>query len=276
MTDDRIGPDFERALHDSLHRSAPTADARLAERLLARTAATPQRRRWAPFSALGSALVAAAVVVLAVAAGLALRDVPANIGADESPGATPTPVVSPSASPSPTAEATPTASALPSASPTPSGFPDAQVCTNEELGFEVAYPSDWHTNEEIAVEFADPIPACTYFDEAPLEIAPNVGLPPSVGITFGRVPEPQQGPSGAEVLQRDEATVDGQSATVTEVEFAEADVFIEAGQRDYWYEVQLPDGSVLMARTSSRGDDDYEAHKAVLDRMMESLTLLQP
>jgi hypothetical protein len=53
-------------------------------------------------------------------------------------------------------------------------------------------------------------------------------------------------------------------------------VFIEAGQRDYWYEVQLPDGSVLLARTSSGGDDDYEAHKVVLDRMMQSLTLLQP
>lgn len=276
MTDDRIGPDFEKALHDSLHRSAPTADARMAERLLARTAAAPQRHRWSLFSAMGSALAAAAVVVLAVVAGLALRDAAPNIGADESPGATPTPVVSPSASPSPSAEATPSVSVVPSASPSPSGFPDAQRCTNEELGFEVAYPSDWHTNEEVAVEFADPIPACTYFDEAAFEIPPNTSLPPAIGIAFGREPEPGSEPSGAEVLQRDQATVDGQPATVTEVEFAEADVFIEAGQRDYWYEIQLPDGSVLLARTSSSGDDDYEAHKAVLDRMMESLTLLQP
>jgi hypothetical protein len=276
MTDDRIAPDLERALHDSLHRSAPIADARLAERLLARTAATRQRRHWSPFSALGPALAAAAVVVLAVAAGLALRDVPANIGADGSPGATPTPIVSPSASPSPTAEATPSASVLPSASPTPSGFPDARRCTNDELGFEVAYPSEWHTNEEIAVEFADPIPACTYFDEAAFEIQPNAGLPPSVGIAIGREPEAQPEPSGSDVLQRDQAMVDGQPATVSEIEFAEADAFIEAGQRDYWYEVALPDGSILVARTSSRGGDDYEAHKAVLDRMMESLTLLLP
>jgi hypothetical protein len=276
MTDDRTGPDFERALQNALHRSAPTADPRLAERLLARTAGTPQRRRWSPFSGLGPALVAAAVIVLAVAAGLALRGAPPNIGADGSPGATPTPVVSPSASPSPTADATPTTSTSPSASPTRSGFPHARQCTNEDLGFEVAYPSAWHTNEEIAVEFADPIPACTYFDETPMEIAPNAGLPPSVGIAFGREPEPPQEPSGAEVLHRDQATVDGQPATVMEVEFAEADVFIEAGQRDYWYEVQLPDGSVLLARTSSSGDDDYEAHKVVLDQMMQSLTLLQP
>ncbi len=276
MTDDRTGPDLERALRDSLQRSAPTADPRLAERLLARTAATPQRRHWSPFSALGPALAAAAVVVLAVAAGLALRGAPPNIGADGSPGATPSPIVAPSASPSPTAETTPTTSTSRSASPTASGFPEAQRCTNEELGFEVAYPSDWHTNEEIAVEFADPIPACAYFDEAPFELAPNAGLPPSVGIAFGREPEPGAEASGAEVLRRDRATVDGQPATVTEVEFAEADVFIEAGQRDYWYEVQLPDGSVLLARTSSGGDDDYEAHKVVLDRMMQSLTLLQP
>ena len=276
MSDDRIGPDFERALHDSLHRSAPTADPHLAERLLARTAATPQRRRWALFSALGPALAAAAVVVLAVVAGLALRDIPANIGAEESPGATPKPVVSPSASPSPRAETTPSVPVTPSGSPTPSAFPDAQRCTNEELGFEAAYPSGWHTNDEIAVEFADPIPGCTYFDEAAFEIAPNTSLPPAIGIAFGREPQPGSEPSGAAVLQRDRATVDGQPATVTEVEFAEADVFIEAGQRDYWYEIQLPDGSVLVARTSSRGGDDYEAHKAVLDRIMESLTLLQP
>ena len=276
MTDDRIAPDLERALHDSLHRSAPTADARLAERLLARTVAARQRRRWSLFSTLGPALGAAAVVVLAVAAGLAMRGIPPNPGADSLPGETATPMVSPSASPSFTTETTPSVSVTPSTSSKPTGFADAQRCTNADLGIEVEYPSEWHTNEEIAVAFADPIPACTYFDEAAFEIQPNAGLPLSVGIAFGREPEPQPELSGADVLQRHQATVDGQPATVSEIEFAEADAFIEAGQRDYWYEVELPDGSILVARTSSRGDDHYEAHKDVLDQMMESLSLLVP
>jgi hypothetical protein len=275
MTNELNDLEFEARLRRSLERAAPQADPRLAERLLSRTAAESQRRGWSFFAGLGPALATAAVIIVAVIAGLALSGLPRNVGTDPTPSATPsvvpTPSASPSATPAPTPTPTPTEGATSAA--TPSASPDALRCTNEQMGFEVAYPADWHTNDEVEQEFADPVPACTYFGEVPMDIAPNAGLPSTVAIMFDVATQPSPDPAPAELISREETTVADRPATLSEWRFTEDGVFYEAGDRVAIYQVELADGSTLVASTNQQADGDYEEHRRVLEGMMESLAL---
>ncbi len=178
-------------------------------------------------------------------------------------GGSSSPITSPTtASPTPD-EVTPSPSASASQ---PSG---GQRCTNDRFGFTVAYPADWYTNAEIDQEFAEPTPACTYFGEQPMEIAPNAGVPPTVVVTFGRWTEVP--PSG----ENWEAEVAGMPAFVIEEEqMSDAGApFSARGDRSYAYRVELPDGTVIVAGTSSTADGDYAEHRDVLDAMMATLEL---
>jgi hypothetical protein len=271
MNGDRSLPDLERRLSHALHQAAPRPDAHLAERLLSHTAAAPQRRGWSPFTTGAGALAVAAVVVLAVLTGLALGQVPGNVGIG--PDATESPSAFASETP---ATIPPTPSETPS-SPSPSAarLPVGQRCTNEVLGYEVSYPADWYANAEIEQEFGDPIPACTYFSSQPMGIAPNAGLPPVVAISFELWTGVPPASEGWEVVSREETSVAELPAVVTELEqTSDAGApFSAAGDRTYGYEVELPDGSVLTASTGTTANGDYAEHRDVLDQMMATVEL---
>ncbi|MDQ3691953.1 MAG: hypothetical protein M3406_18340 [Chloroflexota bacterium] len=268
MNGDRETRDLEDRLSRTLHQLAPRPDPHMAERLLSRTAATPQRRGWSFFA---TGFGGVAVVVLAIFAGLALGQLPRNVGniphATESPArvsSEPSPIISPIPD-EPT----------PSASPSAGELGDGQSCTNEMLGYTVRYPPAWYTNAKVEQEFGDPVPACKYFSSQPMDIAPNAGLPPTVAISFERWMEVPPASEGWEVVNREETTVAGLPAVVTEREqTSDAGApFSAAGDRSYGYEVELPDGTILTAATSTTADGDYSEHKDVLDQMIATLEL---
>ena len=271
MSDESVR-DLEQELRRSLHAAAPHPASDLADRLLARTAATEQRRGWGGL-AFVPALGAAAVVLIAVVAGIAFADL---MPRTDPPGVGPaTAAVSPSSSPS--VDPTPTPSRTPSPSPSPSAvvFPGGSDCENESLGYVVGYPADWFANEAVeAQDGLDGVGACQYFGEEPMELASNAGLPPTVAISFSRVTEAPPPSTGATVLSEQFVTVDGQPATARETEQETDAGFSQAGDRSYSYFIELATGDYLQVSTSSTANGDYQGHTEVLDQMMEALQLI--
>lgn len=259
MTDRREIEALERRLARTLHAAAPIAPPDLADRLLRQTAAQPQRRGWSGFSFM-SVLAASAAVLVAVAVGLQIGNLLPR-GNQVGTG---------SESPTPTASA-PSSTARPSPSVSPS--PAGDRCENEALGYSVTVPSGWHANEAVVPEDESltPIAACQYFGEQPLEIAPNAGVPLTVAIGFSRVSGSPV--TAGEVVISEEMTVAGRPATVVEIAGTGDGPFFGDGDFAYRYEISLPDGAFLVADTISTRNGDYEAHKAVLDAMMETLEL---
>lgn len=257
MTDTQ---DLERRLARWLHAAAPTPPPGMTDRLLSRTAATPQRRSWLATFSLAPALAAAAVVVVAVVIGLQLgRLTPFGPISGGGPSGSSTPLVG---GPSPTATATPSAT---------DGARDLR-CTNEVDGYAVDYPVDWYANEAVdAPEGLDDVPACRYFAEDEFEIRPNSGLPSSVAIGF-QVVDVVHAPTGT-VVSSNEISVDGHAAVVREVETGDG-MFMPPGTLVYECFVAFEDGSFLHISTDTTRDGDYAAHKAVLDRMLASLDLM--
>lgn len=277
MTDERIPTDLERRLSSSLHAAAPHPAPDLADRLLRRTAAAPQRRRWSGI-VLASVLAGAAAVVLAVVIGLQLGGLlprGVDVGGDPSASAS---APSPSASAAPESDA---ATVRPS--PSDDGFPNGLTCSNEELGFGVAYPAGWWANEAVVPEdpALTPIAACRYFAEEPVDLQPNAGLPRGIAIIVDAAQGPPgEEPASVEVVDRRETEVDGRPAIVQELRWTEDTAFQRAGDRRYAYRISLPDGEAIEFSTdtsiSGADADTYAAHRDVLDRMMETLDLPDP
>lgn len=265
---DKSGRDLEQELRRSLHAAAPHPAPDMADRLLARTAAIEQRRGWGGL-AFVPALGAAAVVVVAVVAGIAFGDL---LPRTDPPGVGPSSVaVSPT--PSPSVAPTPTPSQAPSAAPSAAVFPGGGVCENESLGYTVGYPAGWYANEAIEPQDGlDGVEACQYFAEEPMEIRPNAGLPPTVAIVFSRGDE--ELPSSGITISSEETTIAGRPATVTESEGTGDGPFFAEGDFSYGYQITLPDGRFLVASTYYANDGDYETHKLTLDQMMETLELI--
>ncbi|MGH2384935.1 MAG: hypothetical protein ACRDGB_07805 [Candidatus Limnocylindria bacterium] len=215
---------------------------------------------------------AAVVIVLAVVVGLQLGGLMPRTGEQPIGSSTPTgtPIATEPASPSPEGSPSPTSTPAPSADV----FPGGSTCTNEAFDFAVSYPADWFANEAVVPddETLDPVAACRYFSDEPMEIAPNAGLPPTVAITFSLQAE-ELPPSGT-VITSEQVTVAERPATVTESEGTGEGPFFAEGDFSYGYQVTLPDGQILVAATYYANEGDYEAHKQVLDRMMETLVLL--
>lgn len=268
MRDELGSTELERRLSRSLQTMAPMAAPDLADRLMSRTRETKQRRRWMRWSSMMPLLpAAAAMIVLAVVVGLQLGGLMPRTGEQPIGSSTPTgtPVVTEPASPSPS----------PSSTSTPSAevFPGGGSCTNEAFGFAVRYPADWFANEAAVPddEALDPVAACRYFSDEPMEITPNAGLPPTVAITFS-VEEEEQ-PSSGTIISSEEVTIAGRPATVTEREGSGDGPFFAEGDFSYSYQITLADGQILFAGTYYANEGDYEAHKQVLDLMMETLVL---
>ena len=280
MTDDIRSEDFERRLSRSLHAAAPVPAPDVTERLLRSTSRVDQRRSRFASHQLFSAVAAAAVLVMAVIVGLQVGSLLPRTGGP--PVGSPSAGVLPSTEPAPSSSAEPSASVEPSAtvtpaSPSPSAAaaPEGQRCENQELQYAVHYPEDWFTDQAVTPEdpALDPIEACRYFGEEPIEVAPNAGQPPTVAISFSRQAAAPPPSDGANVLSTEEVAVAGRPATVREIEGTTESSFFGAGDRAYEYLVELPDGDVLQVSTTTDADGDYEQHKDVLDRMMETLEL---
>jgi hypothetical protein len=258
--------DLERRLPSALQAAAPRPASDLADRLLARTAATPQRRGFLGLS-LMPALAATAVLIAAVAVGIGvgalLPDEPTIGDASGSPSQAPR-----------TVEATPLPS-VPSPSPSPSSAPTVS-CSNDELGFLVRYPAEWWANERVATDpELDPIEACRYFAEEPIELQQNAGLPSALAILAGLDATPPGAPQQPfRVVDEREVEVAERPATVREIEWTEDTGFQRVGDRSYAYRIDLPSGETLLFGTlDQRPSAQYEARKAVLDAMMETLEL---
>jgi hypothetical protein len=270
--DDRDLRDLERRLPAALTRGTPPALPGLADRLLARTAGTPQRRHSFSMS-LPTVAVAGAIVVIAIIVGLGYSRFTRQPGV-EVPPVTSSPSFEQDPSPSDELDSTPVAPTV-AATPSPSSAPsatEAQACTNTADGFTVEYPSDWFTNDRVEQEFSDPVPACRYFGADPLEILPNAGLPPTVAITIQRASEPPRGDPNATVVRRDEVVIDGRPAVVTEEEWPVDPDQATSGHRRTTYTIETASGDFLVAATKEAGDD-HEPIGAVLEAMMASIEL---
>jgi hypothetical protein len=268
MSEDTDMRDLERRLTKSLHTMAPRPDPGLADRLMSMTAATPQRRGFMAFFSAAPLLAAAAVILVALAVGIGfgiLFPRAADVG-DASQ--TPAPTAAPSTTDAPATEPPP--------SPTDEVLPGSQRCVNESIGFAVRYPADWWANEVVDADAElDAIPACLYFAEDPVELTQNAGLPAGIAIVADIDERPAGVPEeGVEVVETHDATVAGQPATVEEVEWTEDTVFQRSGDRAYRYRIPLADGETLLfATVAQQPSEQYEARKAVLDGMMETMEL---
>jgi hypothetical protein len=260
MNDHRDHSELEARLRPWLQAVAPLPSNDLANRVLQRAAAIPQRGAWTVRFAL-PALAATAVAAVAVVVGLQLGQIgPIQIGPGSGSSATATPFATESTSPQPTP--TPTAS-----------VPDTYRCENGVEGYAVQVPQDWLANPEvIASEGGDDIPACRYFAPEEFEVRPNSGLPRTVAIGFQLVDA--IGPAGGTELSSTEATVDGHDALVREVEATDGAPFLPAGTLVYEVYVSLDDGGYLYVSTDSSRDGDYEDHKGVMDQMMATLEII--
>lgn len=172
----------------------------------------------------------------------------------------------------PTSRAATAPEATATAGPT-SGTADGDGTTDEMAfttceteAFTMGYPQDWWTNP------ADEVPACRMYHPEPTEVQ-GESLHYAVqtyvdDVEFEHVAD-DEGPD--ETLSREETTVDGRAAVVTEAR-ASGDTLAPEGTRRYSYVIDL-DGQILVAVTHSVGDTDYERDKAVLDRMVATLEL---
>jgi hypothetical protein len=262
MNDHRDHNELETRLRPWLQAVTPPASTDLANRVLRRTAAIPQRGTWTMRFGM-PALAAAAVAAVAVVVGLQLGQLrPGETGLFGS---------------NPSATATPSSTASTPAQPTPSpsaSFLGFYRCENSVEGYAVNVPQDWFANPEVtAPEGGDDIPACRYFAPAEFEVRPNSGVPQSVAISFQLVEA--IGPASGTELSRSETTVDGHEALVRESEVTDGGgPFLPDGTLVHEVYVSLDDGGYLHVITYSSRDGDYEDHKGVMDQMMATLEIL--
>jgi hypothetical protein len=138
----------------------------------------------------------------------------------------------------------------------------AQRCEHEDDGYSVAYPATWHTE------------SCAFFHpdefEAPertelLGVAIVISREP---VAFDAITSDQPTREG---VSSEELEVAGRPAVRLEYE-STGDGLLPEGTPVYEVLVDLG-GETLIAGTRGLGELDFEANKAVLDRMVESLRL---
>lgn len=138
------------------------------------------------------------------------------------------------------------------------------VCEADDLTVE--YPRSW------TAYAGDDAPPCRVFHPEPIEDFQGESLHYAVRLHIDPVDfEEATESSEGEELSREETTVDGHEAVITERR-SEGGALVPEGERTYAYTVDL-DGRILVASTTTVGDTDYERDRRVLDRMMETLTI---
>jgi hypothetical protein len=147
---------------------------------------------------------------------------------------------------------------------------ETATCENEEAGYRVEYPADWHANE------GDVAPPCSFFDPEPFDV-------PEATEFFGAAISVSRQPVSAEqiagegiamrILESEEIEVAGRPAYRLETEQT-GEGLLDAGVRSYLVVVDLNGESMLIA-TYDLPDHDYERSREVVDEMAESLELTQ-
>lgn len=154
----------------------------------------------------------------------------------------------------------------------PAQDPDVAVdeltfATCEGEGFTIGYPETWS-----AADAEDGRP-CGVF--GPGELAPvsssDLSVPVQVHVDPDTAFEDRPGPTDAE-LDRQELTVGGNDA-VRATALAPGDGGEPEGVEVTTYHVDLGEQGLLTATTSDLGDTDYARDQAILDRMMDELTI---
>jgi hypothetical protein len=146
--------------------------------------------------------------------------------------------------------------------------PAAERCTNEEDGYSVAFPASWHTNT------GEVVAACSFFHPDEFEV-PERTETLGVAILISREPVAFAAVAAEQPTRRDvtreELTVADRPAVRLEY-VATSEGLLPEGTPVYEVLVDL-DGSTLIASTQGLDDLDFDANKAVLDQMVESLRL---
>lgn len=141
-------------------------------------------------------------------------------------------------------------------------------CTNEQDGFSVERPADWHTNS------GDGVPSCTFFHPERFQLRQGTEAL-DIAILIKREPvafsEVTGEDPGTRVVEREEIEIDGRRAVRREIE-GTGDALIPEGTRGYQYLVDLDEQSIV-ATTYDIADLDFERNREVLDSMMESFEL---
>ncbi len=144
-----------------------------------------------------------------------------------------------------------------------------EPCVNEEAGFTVNYPDDWHTREG----------QCSAFGTEPLgeRKAVGGGMLPGVHILaqvretgFDRhVRQTESSDTTVEVLDREERRVDGRRALRRE-RVVSGGAYPEPTRVTSWV-IELEPGRVLLLHTTdARGPEQYRRDVEVLDTIAES------
>jgi hypothetical protein len=155
-------------------------------------------------------------------------------------------------------------------------FTRIDTCTNRVGHFRVNFPAGWYTNPTIGA-----LPACTWFAPVPFAVSDISLVPDEVAIVvdafegdFGYVSAPK-------MSMRDDITIGGHEG----YRFEQVGVSYEAGGFEalppsYIYGTTFDDPmgerSSIRAVAESEGASDYVLNKAVLDRIMGSLSMLEP
>jgi hypothetical protein len=141
--------------------------------------------------------------------------------------------------------------------------PRATTCTSAAAHAQFEVPAGWFVNATPG-DFT-----CATFAPEPFTIVPNTDGPFPFGTAWRQTAP--VGPSVTETLiSTRDTSVDGRHATVIEVEATGGGLF-PAGYRSYRYSVDwAPSGTLVLDVGGSPGSD-YDARKAGLDALMESL-----
>lgn len=150
------------------------------------------------------------------------------------------------------------------------GSPTGTECTNEETGYSVQYPGDWHTNP------GDVVATCSYFDPEPISV--TEGTEPDVAIVLREAEVSYETASSSDafgdVRSRDSGMVDGREA-VAVVDEATGEGLYEAGTLGYTWVLNATDGS-LIASTHDTLERDFSRNRKVLDQIVSSLDFTAP
>ena len=143
-----------------------------------------------------------------------------------------------------------------------------QSCTNDEEGYTVSYPADWHTNDGSVVT------TCRLFDAEPVEVEPATEADEPVLLDVEPVEFDQaaQGGQGEEVLSRRATTVAGREAVRLETEAGQDAPLRDPGDRDVRWVVRLAPRRTFIATARAANTVAYDEAVEVVDAMMQSVS----
>jgi hypothetical protein len=146
--------------------------------------------------------------------------------------------------------------------------PGLTECTNDQAGYALSYPSDWHTNENGAA------PACTYFSPEPVQV-PDATESYRVPVTVSRELVPldalASGDPSREILSHKQAKIAGSRAFRLEVR--STGVGLLPPSIRYYQVAVAVDGETIVLSTHAVEGLDYGRNKQVVDVIAENLQL---